>query len=309
MQALSWLCRLRGNPADVRRAIGRAQCNDAYWHGVFGGLYLPFLRAALWRELALAEGMMRAAEPLTYEAVDLDLDGREELWIHSSACSVLIAPHRGAAIEEYTRFHEGVNYADVLTRREEPYHQISSADRAAAGQGAPNGHSAEAGLAASDLPARDRDDRVLLTERMLDGGVTEAAYAHGDYKALWRIANEAVTWRIEQQAGELTVTVAAARNGAPYFQKRIIVAEFGGLRVDYQWDPSAFAAGAWFAPELSLAAKLALTCTPPGEFWSHDITTVAKSERGLDHTMQGRSLTPRWPVAVGSASIELGAAG
>jgi len=28
----------------ARRAIGRAQCNDAYWHGVFGGLYLPHLR-------------------------------------------------------------------------------------------------------------------------------------------------------------------------------------------------------------------------------------------------------------------------
>jgi alpha-amylase len=37
MQALSAMCRERGNPAAARRAIGRAQCNDAYWHGVFGG--------------------------------------------------------------------------------------------------------------------------------------------------------------------------------------------------------------------------------------------------------------------------------
>src|SRR5439155_1707832 len=55
MLALSGLCRERGDPPAARRAIGRAQCNDAYWHGVFGGLYLPHLRNAIWRNLALAE--------------------------------------------------------------------------------------------------------------------------------------------------------------------------------------------------------------------------------------------------------------
>ncbi len=33
----------------------RAQCNDAYWHGIFGGLYAPHLRTALWRDLVRAE--------------------------------------------------------------------------------------------------------------------------------------------------------------------------------------------------------------------------------------------------------------
>lgn len=28
-----------------------AQCNDAYWHGLFGGLYLPHLRHALWERV------------------------------------------------------------------------------------------------------------------------------------------------------------------------------------------------------------------------------------------------------------------
>ena len=66
-QALSALCRARGNPAGARRAIGRAECNDAYWHGVFGGLYLPHLRDAIWRNLAAAEGELRAGEGLAAE--------------------------------------------------------------------------------------------------------------------------------------------------------------------------------------------------------------------------------------------------
>ncbi|HTO74019.1 MAG TPA: alpha-amylase/4-alpha-glucanotransferase domain-containing protein, partial [Gemmatimonadales bacterium] len=266
-------------------------------------------RAALWRELALAEGMLRAAEGLGHDLVDLDLDGREELWVHSRGCSLLIAPHRGGAIEEYTRFDSAINYADVLTRREEGYHQLTAAGAASAapqGDGAQSNHDIESGLGLSELPPRDSEDRVMLTERVLDGATSEAAYARGDYRPLWSIAMEPVNWQVEQGPEYLSVVVSAARSGAPCFQKRIVVSVSGGLKVDYQWDPAAFPAGSWFAPELSIAAALAVACEPAGEFWSYDITTVAKSERGLDHTLQGRSLTPRWPISAGSAMLALG---
>src|SRR5207248_5864473 len=55
---------------------------------------------------------------------------------------------------------------------------------------------------------------------------------------------------------------------------------------------------------ISLAHPLELTCTPETDVWSFPIVTVSKSERGLDETVQGRSLTPRWPAAQGEARIE-----
>jgi hypothetical protein len=119
MQALSALCRRRGNPPEARRAIGRAQCNDAYWHGVFGGLYLPHLRDAVWRELARAEGELRRGKGLAWEILDFDGDGQVEIWIHSESFSALVSPVRGAAVEEYTVFAKGINFANVLTRRRE----------------------------------------------------------------------------------------------------------------------------------------------------------------------------------------------
>ena len=67
MMALSALARDRGDTPAVRRAIGRAQCNDAYWHGVFGGLYLPHLRDAIWRNLADAEAKLRQGEQIAWE--------------------------------------------------------------------------------------------------------------------------------------------------------------------------------------------------------------------------------------------------
>src|SRR6266487_986153 len=124
MVALSSLSRRRGDPPEARRAIGRAQCNDAYWHGVFGGLYLPHLRNAIWRQLAIAERVLRQGESLAYDELDLDYDGYPELWIHSAQFSAVISPQRGGAIEMLTRFKDLTNLADVLTRRRESYHEI-----------------------------------------------------------------------------------------------------------------------------------------------------------------------------------------
>src|SRR5579872_7398128 len=33
-----------GPGAEAMTSLLRGQCNDAYWHGVFGGLYMPHLR-------------------------------------------------------------------------------------------------------------------------------------------------------------------------------------------------------------------------------------------------------------------------
>jgi hypothetical protein len=78
--------------------------------------------------------------------------------------------------------------------------------------------------------------------------------------------------------------------------------------VTYRWDPAAFPAGALFAPELSLARLPNIEYVPAADVWSFPITTVSKSERGLDETVQGQSVTPRWSAALGEARIEVMAA-
>jgi hypothetical protein len=63
-----------------------------------------------------------------------------------------------------------------------------------------------------------------------------------------------------------------------------------------------------FAPELSLFAPLVLRPDPEAEIWTFPIETVAKSERGFDRTRQGESVTLRWPVRLGEASVEIDSA-
>ncbi len=316
MQALSALCRRCGNPPEARRAIGRAQCNDAYWHGVFGGLYLPHLRRAVWHHLALAERELRRDESLTFESLDLDGDGFEEIWIHSGAFSALVSPQRGGAVEEYTLFDSGVNYADVLTRRREAYHEseLRKGEAVAAqqqhdSQGMPSIHELERAIRLSHLQPFDGDDRAMFVDRVLPVELQFEAYSRGEYQPVRSWARTALYADVLQSGETLEIICRAPRDGdreaGGLIEKRLRFDSRGGLTVTYRWDPAAFPAGALFAPEVSLAHPLELRCTPEAEVWSFPIGTVSKSERGLDETVQGRSLTPRWPVGEAEALIVL----
>lgn len=303
MQALSALCRARQDPPAARRAIGRAQCNDAYWHGVFGGLYLPHLRAAVWRELGLAEAELRRGEGLVAEVLDLDGDGHDELWIHSGAFSALVSPRRGGAVEEFTVFATCINYADTLTRRREAYHEASHAERGSEGaaQGTPSIHEIERGVRLDEPPPVDLEDRAILVDRVLPAGLAPEDYARGGYEVVRSWARQPMAFDV-RQAGDAVEVVLTAHG----LEKRLRFTADGRLVVAYQWQASDFPQGSCFAPELSLARPLEFRCMPEPDPWSYTIETVAKSEYGLERTVQGQAVTPRWPVSVEHATIELG---
>ena len=116
--------------ANFARAVThllRAQCNDAYWHGIFGGLYAPHLRAALWRELIAAETLADAARhnAAKYQAVDqldFDADGMEEIEVTSPKFAALIKPSGGGTLEVLDFRPRGVALINSLQRRVEVCH-------------------------------------------------------------------------------------------------------------------------------------------------------------------------------------------
>jgi len=310
MMALSVLCRRRGDPPAARRAIGRAQCNDAYWHGVFGGLYLPHLREAIWSNLALAESELRRGEPLGVEVLDLDGDGHDEIWIHSDQFSALLSPRRGGALEEYTIFAGGMNYANTLTRRREAYHDTAleqHAESQAAGHGgAPSIHDVEEGLRLDYSPPLDTDPRAIFVDRVLPSGLALDQYAAGDYSPAHSWAQSAAGFSIERQPDAVEIVCSfSGPGGERTLEKRFEFAADGRLKVSYRWDAAIGQPDDLFAPELSLFAPLELRPDPEPEIWTFPIETVAKSERGFDRTRQGDSVTLRWPVHLGEARVEL----
>jgi 4-alpha-glucanotransferase len=304
MVALSDLSRGRGDPPVARRAIGRAQCNDAYWHGVFGGLYLPHLRNAIWQQLAIAERELRRGEPLAYEERDVDYDGYPEIWIHSAKFSALVSPHRGGAVEMLTRFDGLVNLADVLTRRRESYHEgpkpAELGDSANKGGGAPSIHDIERAAHLDTLPPIDAEPRAILVDRLLADSLTADDYLAARYKPVRSWAATPLTARVSAAADAVTIVLQGQD-----LEKRLKFDAAGCLEVAYSWNPSGHD-NAVFAPELSLARDVALRLKPETPVWRSKITTVARSERGFEETAQGISLTPRWPARLGTAGLEIG---
>jgi len=110
--------------ARAQRELYMAQCNDAYWHGVFGGLYLAHLRRAVYSHLIEAEQLLtrRGGGAVRQSREDLDGDGRAELVLRSPELSVVIDPDEDGAVTELDVAQPPVNLIDTLARRREPYH-------------------------------------------------------------------------------------------------------------------------------------------------------------------------------------------
>lgn len=105
--------------------IWQAQANDAYWHGIFGGLYLPHLRSAVYSHIINAENYIDKAKgknEISVKSFDFDCDGREEIMVESKSFNLYFAPHLGAGLLEWDFKPLSFNLTDVLTRRREAYH-------------------------------------------------------------------------------------------------------------------------------------------------------------------------------------------
>jgi hypothetical protein len=190
-----------------------------------------------------------------------------------------------------------------LTRRREVYHDLAMERRDAdadQGNGAPSIHDIEDAVRLDELPPVDIDDRAITVDRILPHTVDDEAYARGDYQPAYSWARRAAEVVVERTESAIIV-----RCSFEHFTKELRFATTGTVRIDYRWDPSVADGDALFASELSLAGPLELCAAPEAEIWRFDIETVAKSERGLDRTRQGESVTLRWPIRLGTASVEL----
>jgi len=115
---------------DLRSAetlLLRGQCNDPYWHGVFGGLYAPHLRTAPWRSLIEAESIVDrvshgAKEFSESEKIDFDADGTDEIYFTSESYAVLVQPQDGGTISAIDARGSNTAVINSLKRRPESYH-------------------------------------------------------------------------------------------------------------------------------------------------------------------------------------------
>jgi len=107
-----------------------AQCNDGYWHGVFGGLYAPHLRSALLHHLIQAELQLDRVEGVAnnpgvrVSCRDFDADGQQEILLQHPAFGMVARPADGGTVSSLRFKPAKVELINSLMRRPEPYHEL-----------------------------------------------------------------------------------------------------------------------------------------------------------------------------------------
>lgn len=117
-----------GELAVIRDHLYRGQCNCPYWHGAFGGIYLPHLRNAIFSHLIEADTRLdwvtkTDSTPVEATAEDYNFDGLQEVRLSNDQLCAWIAPGRGGRLYELDVRDIKHNLLATLQRRPESYHR------------------------------------------------------------------------------------------------------------------------------------------------------------------------------------------
>jgi len=116
---------------DAYEYVLKAQCNDVFWHGVFGGLYLPHLRHATYENILKSQRELDKSVLANLESInktiidDIDMDGEEEVVLDHDNIFLCISPKQGGAMKELSLKNKAFNLLSTIARWKEKYHLLS----------------------------------------------------------------------------------------------------------------------------------------------------------------------------------------
>lgn len=219
---------------EARRELYRGQCNCGYWHGIFGGLYLPHLRAALYRHLIRAENIAEKQDGRrAVERRDFDGDGREELKLSSPEMNLYLKPDWGGAIYEWDLKGKEVNLLDNLSRRPESYHRRIAEHRAGDGGGGRSIHEVmsakEEGL--ERLLAYDPCPRMALVDHLLPADAGLESLRQSRLPAYQGVRET----RWEEKGGGGPALAANGYYNNIVIEKTVALVSASVVRASYRW--------------------------------------------------------------------------
>jgi len=202
---------------DALDHLWAAQCNDAYWHGVFGGLYLPHIRSEAFRNLLRAENVLNSVEvsrTVHLTETDFDCDGHDELLVESPEVNAYFKLDSGGSIFELDFLPVSTNLSNVMTRREEGYHQKILALRHKS-----SSNSGSEGVASiHDLVLQKEENlkqylsydwyrRASLLDHFLGTEVTLEGFSRCRYSELGDFVNQPYQYRAQKRGQSLRVNL------------------------------------------------------------------------------------------------------
>ncbi len=307
MQQLSVRVAGLGTKATARmhELLHLAQANDAYWHGLFGGIYLPHLRRAVWNAIVELEGLLDKGKPRERAVIDLDLDGCDEFFLGNELLQAVIRDDGLGAIHELDAYRLRHNFGDTLARRSEHYYRKIREHRGAQGEhhgeGIASAHDRvnfRHPVSAEDL-VPDAAARVLFIDRH-DGqtvrygrptvkGARAQLLADGIAKTVSIGGNSlSVEYKVAAADKALETEINLAMPSCDGFLGRYVVnGEVpGGFGESYAWQNVTTLA----LEDGVLGGRVVLTLNPPAAVSAAPHKTVSQSEDGFEKIMQAATL-------------------
>lgn len=102
----------------------KAECNCGWWHGVFGGVYLPHIRHAIYENLLECQKrIFCSTNGIDLRIDDIDFDDKKEIEVETENSYFIISPSYGGSLVEFSSKRRCVNYSSVMSRFPEAYHK------------------------------------------------------------------------------------------------------------------------------------------------------------------------------------------
>ncbi|MDE1980764.1 MAG: DUF1926 domain-containing protein [Betaproteobacteria bacterium] len=303
---------------EMRNALYEAQANDAYWHGLFGGLYLPHLRRAVYAALVRLEGALdEVSRRPEFQSCDLDLDGNPEYFLQNGVLQAVVCSDGRADIRELDHYRLRHNFADTLMRQREHYHHkvILNQESAHDGAGIANPHervSFKHAIGPEDM-VFDPFQRSLFIDRIVLGGQArvvryeaQAAPDVGPSLQFRAIETDGLLKRVALAGETLAVTYEFAELPAGDFEVELNLAMPSCDGPAGRFEMQEEILGGFGQPleipftELVLrddvlGGAVHLSASHPGQLRSAPCFSVSQSEAGFEKIMQAVTLHLRWP--------------
>jgi alpha-amylase len=282
----------------AREHLWRSMCNCAYWHGIFGGLYLPHLRHAVYVELLSCEARLNQLEyhnGFVSEELDVDGDGEDEILITFGDYHCAFVPHNGAILVELSLLDKHYNVLNSLQRYKEAYHRkvLMAGKKSAKGSIHENIAVKEEGLA--KYLKYDLYPRKNLIDHIIKPSVTLEQFRNCEYYEDSDLIAGRYDYEVNKRGKSICFTKDGWINWQPVFVQKEIFFLQRGLKIRYRFkntgtQPNSFR----FGPEFNFAM---LGGNTPDRFYQQNekrLTDSALNSSGILEQSNALSVVNDW---------------
>lgn len=247
---------------EARHSLYKAQCNCAYWHGLFGGLYLNYLRHALHENLIDAEAKVDkkiyGENPfLRTEALDLDLDGFEEVVMADEFLNCIVKPATGGGLAALDIRPKRFNLLNTLARRFEAYHKHKNGEGNKDGENVSSIHALNKDLGdLAKLLIYDKTPRYAFLDHAFEEEPDWESLKNGALNSTSGL-DTAHYKIVKHGTDEQCAYLEMSGNNTPASQLRLLVDKKytlkhnGDLLVTYAWRAESKKCPKWLATEIN----------------------------------------------------------